>query len=81
MSHAALPGAEVALPEPPHPEGAAAGPAGGDLPHYRYTVYASPGTTGTGAVDRMCCRPGVLVAAEVSVVLEEVSCAGRGSGG
>ena len=33
MAHAAFAGAEVALPEPPHPEGAAADPAGGALPH------------------------------------------------
>ena len=33
MAHAALAGAEVALPEPPGPEAAAAGPAGDDFPH------------------------------------------------
>ena len=70
MSHATLPGAEVALPEPPHPEGAAAGPAGGDLPHI---------VTACNAIPRMCRRPWALVAVEVSVVLEEVPSDGHGS--
>ena len=38
-------------------------------------------TTGTGAVDRMCRRPWVLVAVEVPLVLDEVPSDGRGSGG
>ena len=33
MAHPALAGVDVVLPEPPHPEAAAAGPAGSDLPH------------------------------------------------
>ena len=40
---------------------------------------ASAGTTGTGAVDRMCCRPLALAPVEVSVALMEVSSIGRGS--
>ena len=81
MTHPAPAGAEVALPESPHPEGAAAGPTGGGLPHIVTPCNASLGTTGTGAVDQMSRRAWVLVAAEVSVVLEEASCAGRGSEG
>ena len=81
MPHPALAGAEVALPEPPHQEGAAAGPAGGDLPHIVTAYNASAGTTGTSAVDQMCCQPGVLVAMEGSLILEAVSCAVRESGG
>ena len=81
MPDAAPPGAEVALPEPPHPEGAAAGPAGGDLPHIVTAYNASPGFIRTGAVDRMCCRPLALASVEVSVALMEVSSIGRGSEG
>ena len=51
MAHAAPAGAEVAFPEPPHPEGAAAGPAGGHLPPHIVTPRnASAGFTRTGAV-------------------------------
>ena len=38
MAHPAPAGAKIALPEPPHPEGAAAGPAGDHLPHNRYAA-------------------------------------------
>ena len=40
MAHAALAGVEVPLLEPPHPEAAAARPAGSHLPHYRYSCNA-----------------------------------------
>ena len=42
MPDAVLAEAEVALPEPPQPEGAAAGPAGGDLPHIVTPCNAKP---------------------------------------
>ena len=43
MAHPALAGAEVALPEPLHPEGATAGPAGGNLSHIVTPCNAKPG--------------------------------------
>ena len=45
MPHPALPGAEISLPEPPHPEGAAAGPAGDDPPHIVTPCNARPELT------------------------------------
>ena len=82
MAHAAPAGAEVAVPEPPHPEGAAACPAGGDLPHIVTPCNgdANAGATRTGAVERMYYRWWVLIPVEVSLALEEASCATRGSG-
>ena len=52
MPHPALPGAEISLPESPHPEGAATGPAGDDPPHIVMPCNARPELTDQDLLSR-----------------------------
>ena len=78
MAHAALTGAEVAFPEPPHPEGTAAGPAGGNFPHIVTLCNASAGLSEQALLTDVL---PTLVWSVWRVLVWRSSCDGRGDGG